>query len=451
MMVSPAPDAGGRLDEAQLTARYWLLFATASFVAILEFFDVFIVGFLVAVVGPQWKLTFLQAAAILLATGIGSIFGAGFGGYLADVRGRRTVMIVASLGTAIGSASIGLLPERAWLGFAALRFVVGFGQGALAAAMLPMLVEWTPLRWRTLLTSVQNVFTSVGILLASAVAATLLTVIGWRGVALLGAVPVMSAVLIWLFIPESPRWLMAHGRIEEASEAARKVFGFKPALTTDSKARPARTFAELFTFPDRVILIALGWAAFSTIQTSVLYWGPTMLAMKLGVSAAEAAGMFVAVSLAGVAGTLLLAVVANVVGRSTTCRWSFYMIAMLLVLAAFAGDHHFLGVSSFLVLLAVAEGLLGGVVANLSPYSAELWPAGLAGRGAGFAQMCNALGKIVGPVLLALVAGSGDYVTPKATAEAIIPTFWFLGGFAAIAALAFTMIRIETHRRRSPV
>ena len=57
-------------DTARLNARYWAIFVIISAIIVLEFFDFGIVAFLLAVVGPDWHLTYGQSATILYSGGV---------------------------------------------------------------------------------------------------------------------------------------------------------------------------------------------------------------------------------------------------------------------------------------------------------------------------------------------------------------------------------------------
>ena len=57
----------------------------------LEFFDYFLIVYVVAFIAGPWKLTFGESAVILLSSGFGAMFGAVFYGWLADKIGRRKV------------------------------------------------------------------------------------------------------------------------------------------------------------------------------------------------------------------------------------------------------------------------------------------------------------------------------------------------------------------------
>src|SRR5260370_41458197 len=103
---------------------------------------------------------------------------------------------------AVGVALIGVIPPGLWLWLARLRILVGFGLAAAITPCLTIVVELTPTRWRTGMTSFYIVFASAGTLLASITSAALFQLLGWRGLAMLGIAPVFFGLLVWAFVPE---------------------------------------------------------------------------------------------------------------------------------------------------------------------------------------------------------------------------------------------------------
>ncbi|HVH78280.1 MAG TPA: MFS transporter, partial [Stellaceae bacterium] len=82
--------------------------------------------------------------------------------------------------------------------------------------------------------------------------------------------------------------------------------------------------------------------------------------------------------------------------------------------------------------------------AIIGPYLAEVWPNRLRASGMGFSYGIGNLGKIIGPLGLAMVVGASDYVSPKATVDAIFPALLFLAFWYGQAALVFLFFAIET-------
>jgi MFS transporter, putative metabolite:H+ symporter len=83
----------------------------------------------------------------------------------------------------------------------------------------------------------------------------------------------------------------------------------------------------------------------------------------------------------------------------------------------------------------------------LAPYTVEQYGVNLGSRSSGLGQAANGVGKILGPLALALLAGSDNIIAPKATADAVFPAFVFLGGTMLAVTLAFIFLGVETHAR----
>src|SRR6516165_347134 len=199
-------------DGARLDARYWISIALGIVSSVFDYFDYFVVGFLVAVLAPQWHLTFGQTSIMLLSAGVGAIIGSLIWGALADRFGRKVLLVAGVSLCALSAGAVSMVPDGAWIVFATLRFFVGFGVGAAASVAVPLIVEYTPTRNRTVVTSATVIPVSLGVLAASLTAATMLQSIGWRGLAALGFSPLIPAVLIAFITPESVRWLVSRGR-----------------------------------------------------------------------------------------------------------------------------------------------------------------------------------------------------------------------------------------------
>lgn len=86
------------LDRQQrLTGNQRRIVFAAIVGDMLEFFDYFLIGFVLAFIVGPWKLTFLRSAIILLSSGVGAMIGAVVWGWLADRVGRRKVFIATIL------------------------------------------------------------------------------------------------------------------------------------------------------------------------------------------------------------------------------------------------------------------------------------------------------------------------------------------------------------------
>src|SRR5205085_4508111 len=83
----------------------------------------------------------------------------------------------------------------------------------------------------------------------------------------------------------------------------------------------------------------------------------------------------------------------------------------------------------------------------VGPYAAEVWPATLRTSGMGSAYGFGGIGKIIGPLGLALIVGSTNVVSPKASVSAIVPAFIYLGAWYLLAGMAYYFVGFETRGR----
>jgi len=177
----------------------------------------------------------------------------------------------------------------------------------------------------------------------------------------------------------------------------------------------------------------------------VILWGPTILSQLLKITAHEAAQYFVYASIASILGRVLFSFLPLYIGRRRAALVGTF-ISVLVMLAIFAFYREFIaGWSVFALLVIFGAAFYSGSFSNMTPYVVEVFPVPLGARAFGLAQAANGVGKILGPVCLALIAGSNDVVSPKATADAIAPAFLFLAACEFAALIAIFAYRREPH------
>ena len=121
-----------RLDQSRsLTVNQIKIIVAAIVGDMLEFFDYFLIGFVLAFIIKPWNLTFGQSAIILLSSGVGAILGAFIWGRIADLYGRRKVFIATIINFSIATGILTFTPDNGWIFLSVFRVFVGFGGGGL--------------------------------------------------------------------------------------------------------------------------------------------------------------------------------------------------------------------------------------------------------------------------------------------------------------------------------
>jgi putative MFS transporter len=319
--------------------------------------------------------------------------------------------------------------------------VVGLGLGGIGTLHSVILVEMTPTPMRLKLLGWPVMLPSVGIILAASAGSVLLATLGWRGVAALGLLPLLLCVPFALFMPESPRWLLTRGRVDQARLAVTALVTCQlsevPTTVGTMTRAPSASLKELYQRPGRFWFTIIVWLSISTANYGVYLWGPTITAMLMQVNAAQAARYFVWISLSGFLGRACFSILPVYIGRVWSGRLVGSGIALFLGLAAIFHDSFAFGLPVFVFALAAGALFYDGGFCTFVPYGVEIFPTRLAARGVGLAQSANGLGKIAGPLCLALIAGSSNYVTVKATEDAVQPAFLFLAGCGLLLAVCF--------------
>ena len=142
--------------------------------------------------------------------------------------------------------SVGMAHHRAddhHDGFGLMRFVTGLGVGALVATTGAIVSEFAPPGKKNLCNAITYSGVPFGSLLAALLAIILLAGIGWRGMFWIGALPIVTLLPLAFFkMPESPAWLLARGRIDEARAISERTG--VPLDEAAATAAPARRQAR---------------------------------------------------------------------------------------------------------------------------------------------------------------------------------------------------------------
>jgi MFS transporter, putative metabolite:H+ symporter len=440
--------------QKTLTANQWKIIATANLGDMLDFFDFFLIGYVLAFILKEWHLTYGQSALILLSSGLGAVPGAFFWGWMGDKIGRRKVFMLTALNVSLATGIMSMTPGAdgwvaGWIFLTVFRFFVGFGNAGLIAVDIPLVQEFVPSYKRGRVSGLTTTLLPAGNLLGAVSGAFLAPAIGWRGLFLVGLVPAALVLMIRYWVPESPRWLLRMGRHEEARKSLAWALMIDPReieLPTTLPSAEKTNWRELFRYPRSVAATCLV-ALSQTGGVGILLWITTLFVMVLKVTPAYAAYLMIYVSILGIVGRLVASWMSDALGRRPSGILIGLGGAVTMALAGYWHDVYIGTVSVFFVLIMIQRFFGDASYAIIGPYLAEVWPNRLRASGMGFAYGIGNLGKIFGPLGLALIIGSSNYVSPKATLDAIFPALLFLAFWYGQAAIVFWLIGIETKGR----
>ena len=141
-------------------------------------------------------------------------------------------------------------------------------------------------------------------------------------------------------------------------------------------------------------------------------------------------------------GRLFCSWISDAMGRRPAVVLSCVIAAVTMSLAGYLNQVFIGTVSMFYAMILVQSFFGSGNYSIVGPYMAEVWPSKLRASGMGLGYGFGNLGKFIGPAGLAVIAGSDNLVTPKATLDALVPAMnyfalWYLVGAAAIWFIGF--------------
>jgi MFS family permease len=445
-------DIPARLDRLPWGRFHWLLVTALGVTWVLDGLEVTIVGSVGNALLEPETLGLRQTQLAATHTGylLGAIAGALFFGHLTDRLGRKKLFTVTLLVYLLGAA----LTAAAWdfRSFALARVVTGLAIGGEYAAINSAIDELIPARVRGRVDLAVNGTFWLGAILGSVVSVFLLDPdlfpvwLGWRLAFGLGAVVGLGMIVARRFVPESPRWLVTHGRVAEAEAIMARIEaaaagplpppGPPIAIVPGTRVgfrEVARTM--LVRYRSRAVLGLVLIASQAFFYNGLQFTFPLVLKQYFGV-ADDRVGLFVgATAAANLLGPLLLGGLFDTVGRRRMISGTYTLSGLLLVAAAvlFAGGGltavtltAFWAATFFFASAAASAGYL--TVSEIFPVEMRAVAIAL------FYALGTAVGGALAPLLFghlleagspwALVAGYGLGAGLMVAAAA---TEWFLG------------------------
>ncbi|EGN97272.1 hypothetical protein SERLA73DRAFT_183939 [Serpula lacrymans var. lacrymans S7.3] len=222
----------------------------------------------------------VREGLIVALLSIGTLVGALAGAPTADFLGRRYAMSVECFVFVVG-VIIQISSEHVWQQFAVGRFISGLGVGSLSAAVPMYQAETAPPQIRGTLTATYQLFITFGILVAYCIS------IGTRDIPSSGSWRIVVGIgILWalilgigiLFMPESPRWLAAHDRLDDAQASIARTRGI-PASEASDHYVIRREVEEIRSNVLYEKNISAGWIDCFKVENKTLY--RTLLGMSL--------------------------------------------------------------------------------------------------------------------------------------------------------------------------
>jgi len=360
--------------------------------------DLLLLGSAVAAAGREWHLSKPVVGWIITANLAGMFLGASLSGIVADRFGRKAVFTWTLLAYSLLTG----LSAFAWsaAALAAIRFFAGLGLGGELPVASTLVSEFAPKENRGRTVVLLESFWAYGTVLAALIGALVVPTAGWRVALLIGVLPALYVFVIRRNVPESPRFLLAQGRGDEARAVARIAgIGYEAPSSA-----PRVPLGELFerAFVKRTLMLWSLWIALVFSYYGIFTWLPSLLTAK-GFTLQEALWLNLAIAVFQIPGYYAAAALVDRAGRKPT------LVAFLTCAAL--GSFFFAGATLAPSPSVTAVIGWGAVIAffNLGAwgvtytYTTEQYPTAIRASGAGLAAGAGRLVGAFAPTIVGLL------------------------------------------------
>jgi len=405
------------VTEEQITARIerlpmsrWYL-RVISTVASAHFFDAFdsltIASVLPVLVG-LWHIAPGEIGTLISAGYIGQLVGALALGWLAERYGRLKVLQYSLVLIAVFAGACALAWNYA--SFFWFRTLQGLGLGGEVPVAATYMNEFTKADYRgRLIMALQTTF-GVGVAVTSILAAWLVPTFGWQSMFVVGMVPVLLAIGLRWLVPESPRWLAAHGRIDEADVALKRLEleasrnGTRPLPPLPDHippvSRETAAWGDLFKglYLKRTVVAWIMAFCTSFVGYGLVLWLPTIARTIYHFPLAQALRYGAIMNVVGLAGPIVCLLVIDFVGRRACFFVAFFGGAVAMAVLWWLGEAR--TADQVLALGTVGYFFIGCLLTGLYVYIPETYPTRMRALGTGTASSWLRIASIVGPAMV---------------------------------------------------
>jgi AAHS family 4-hydroxybenzoate transporter-like MFS transporter len=273
------------INNQPLSSYQWRVVALCFLIVFLDGLDTAAMGFIAPALSQDWGIDRASLGPVMSAALIGMVFGALGSGPLADRFGRKVVLVVAVL--LFGLFSLASAYSSNLEQLMILRLLTGLGLGAAMPNATTLLSEYTPERIRSLLVTSMFCGFNLGMACGGFVSAKMIPSLGWQSLLLLGGVlPLVLAVVLMIWLPESARFLVVRNRgaerirrvlapIGQGPVSLAKAFSVPEQKTVDSRNVLKVVFSG--TYSTGTLLLWLTYFMGLVIVYLLTSWLPTLM------------------------------------------------------------------------------------------------------------------------------------------------------------------------------
>lgn len=383
-------------EDAKLGPAHWGLLFVLVVALVIDTMKPASLGFTVPGMVSEYGVPQETVSLVPFFALVGTVTGSVVWGVLADIYGRKATILLSAV-MFVGTSICGAMPSLAW------NIGMCFMMGAAAGGMLPvtyaLLAEMMPNRHRGWsLVLVGGLGAGGGYFVASGAAALLVPELSWRILWLLNLPTGLLLVVLGAFIPESAKFLLAHGRAVEAQKVMARFGAVARKVDADAASglrKPGHGALKGMHLYGKLTALSLTGITWGLINFGLLLWLPNHF-VNQGYSMEVASRLLAESALIAFptvfAGALLYSLWSTKWALGLSIGITLLGLAGVLRMELFGGGSPVLPVALLII-------GINGIIAILLPYTAESFPLRVRGRATGWVAACTKGGGVIAQAL----------------------------------------------------
>lgn len=425
------------IAESKFSKFHGLLLFWGFLLIAFDGYDLVVYGTAVPVLIEEWGLTSVEAGAMSSYGLFGMMFGAIFFGILADRIGRKKVIAMTVILFSVFTGLCGFVSSP--LIFGVFRFIAGLGLGGIMPNVIALLTDYAPKKYKGTIIAIVLCGYSVGGILAPVFGILFMPTFGWEFIFWVAFVPVLILPFMYKMLPETPRYLLKTGRIEELAKTLSKISSSQRMDATmqfELTEQAASTTGPTALFRDnRARSTLLFWVAFFCCLLMVYglnTWLPNMM-IQAGYGLTSSLLFLIALQGGAIVGSLIIGPLADRYGFKKMLVPMYASGAVALSLLGLGGSQLWI---FFLVMVAGAATI--GSQNIVQAYVSQYYPAFIRSTALGTSSGIGRIGGMMGPIM-------GGFLLSMT-----LPNYQYFLAFAipgAIAAIALACVPSKAHAK----
>lgn len=416
------------IETLRLSGTHYFIVVIAALGFMFDSFDTYIVSYAMPAIIKEWQITPV-VNGILTSAGIWGMFlGALIWGPITDRYGRKVGFIGTVAGFSLLTGLTGFT-ENVYQ-FGALRFVTGMCLGGMIPVNTALVSEYVAAQYRGRFVSILTVLWPCGLLLAALIGMSLVTTHGWRILFYIGVVPAILTIFVAMKVPESPRWLIAQGRVEDARRVLRQLGAKEEAvahLVSEKSAEQVSVWALLKPPYLKRFILTAGYYFFSYFgYYGFVLWLPSILSTVYGLSLAKTFTFTFFVAIAAILGRITAFYTIEKFGRKQLFYVGFGLGGVAALLFGLIEDPAYLVFGACVLSFLYEQGVAGTVV-----WTAELYPSKVRATATCWSTGAGRLSSAVSPIVFGYFMANqmyyNIYITMAAFFWIAVALVYFLG------------------------